>query len=115
MNSPLELIQDCRRAWWWSSAPFWKYLDENGQGWANLVDNHPGMFNLVWLLSGRQSPPEVWSPYMQVTQWVVLEAPHVRVQGQPLLDLAFRLKLPEFNANAASLLPKFTSVKAKRA
>lgn len=104
MKTPIELVQDCRRSWWWSPLPFWRYIDSHGQGWGTLVDTHPGMFNLAWMLSGVSRAPESWQTHTETTQWVVLASPKVWISRQPMLDLAFRLNMQDFRRTANNTL-----------
>lgn len=100
MNDPMDLIQHCRRRWWWSQLPFWAYLDGNGDGWANLVDTHPGMFNLTWLAAGEPAGVLPYGIRPLAAQWAFVTAPHITVGGEPLTDLAFRVNLEEFKRRA---------------
>lgn len=86
-----------RREWWWSQVPFWQYLS-NGAGWANLVDKHPGMFNLAWALSGGQLPPQHYQEWATTTAWVLTESGHMPMKGRTVADAAFYLPLQDFTA-----------------
>jgi hypothetical protein len=107
VRTSIELIQDSRRSWWWSPQPFWRYTDQNGLGWSSLVDIHPGMFNVVWKITGAGGPPASYASGFPAVQWAVLQAPQLSLGKVSLLDAAFRLSLPEFEAaGGCSLLLK---------
>lgn len=95
MREPHELVQHCRRRWWWSQAPFYDY-HVNGVGWGNLVDTHPGMFNLAWVLAGGPTPRAVYTPYAATTLWVLEQSPGVIYKKQSLPDAALAMTLPQF-------------------
>ena len=96
MNNSTELIQHCRRRWWWSKEPYWKYLDAQSRGWANLVDVHPGMFNIVWLMSDSVGVPTDFTPYAPTVQWVMCKTTFTKVNGAALADLALQHTLKDF-------------------
>ena len=98
--TPVDFVQHCRRRWWWSSQPFWSYLDSDGRGWANLVDTHPGMFNLLWLAAGEPEGVPSIGKHAATAQWAFVVAPNITVSGEPLTDLAFRVSLDEFKRRA---------------
>ena len=84
------------RQWWWSPVPFWEYLGPEGQGWANVIDTHPGCFNLVWASSGVQRPPQDYQQYAPRVVWALTEAPHIPMMGKTMADWAFYLTAPAF-------------------
>lgn len=84
------------RRWWWSKQPFWKYLDSRQVGWANLVDRHPGLFNLAWCMAGVNAPPKEYEPYSAKVTWVFTEAMYIPMAGKTMADWALKLELPAF-------------------
>lgn len=93
--SPKEIYL---RRWWWSKQPFWQYLDADFRGWANLVDKHPGLFNLAWAMAGVSAPPKDYVPYSASITWVFTEAMYIPLKGKAMADWAFTLELEEFTA-----------------
>lgn len=89
------VTQHFRRQWWWSQVPFWLYVHQ-GHGWANLVDAHPGMFNLAWALSGGQPPQTNYQAWASTTAWVLTESAHMPMKGCTVADAAFYLPIQEF-------------------
>lgn len=98
MNSSTEFLQHIRRRWWWSEEPFWKYLDTGQRGWANLVDDHPGLFNLAWLMAEVSRVPTDFFLYSTTTQWVFENGQAIKCQGETLADLAFKYSMYDFTA-----------------
>lgn len=96
MNTPTEFLQHLRRRWWWSEEPYWKYLDPSSRGWANLVDQHPGLFNLAWLMAAAPGVPTDFAPYAATTQWVYEKGMHTHCGTKNLADLAFTHNLHDF-------------------
>lgn len=90
------------RRWWWSAQPFWKYLDSDLRGWANLVDRHPGLFNLAWCMSGVTSPPAAYEPFAASVGWVFNEAAYIPMDGKTVADWAFILNRADFLASFLS-------------
>lgn len=95
MHTPQEFIQHIRRRWWWSEEPYWKYL-QDGRGWANAVDTHPGIFNLIWLHSGVRGVPQSFVPYAASAAWAMDNGLKIKCVGVTLADMAFKLDLVTF-------------------
>ena len=93
--SPKEIYL---RRWWWSKQPFWQYLDADSRGWANLIDRHPGLFNLAWVMAGVSSPPKDYAPYAATVTWVFTEAMYIPMKGKTMADWALDLSLPDFRS-----------------
>jgi hypothetical protein len=98
MKRPEELVQHCRRRWWWSPRPFWEYIDFNGRGWGCFVDLHPGKFNLAWRLSGAGAPPVDFQGHNKTTAWVLVNSDKIKLDGRSLPDLALDLRQADFTS-----------------
>lgn len=92
---PYDPVADARREWWWSPQPFWKYT-AGGSGWSGLVDKHPGMFNLAWVMSGVHQPPKDYRDFAPRLVWVYTESGHIPMLHGTMADMAFKLDLPSF-------------------
>lgn len=93
LPSPKEIYL---RQWWWSKQPFWQYLDADRRGWANLVDKHPGLFNLAWAMAGAIEPPHDYTAHSAAVTWVFTEATYIPMKGRTMADWALSLSLPGF-------------------
>jgi hypothetical protein len=106
MKHPEELVQHCRRRWWWSPRPFWEYIDQGGRGWAKFVNIHPGMFNMAWQLSGASTPPADFSEYANTTAWVYTQGLRAMSGGTSLPDMALSLPQAEMLRRLHADLPR---------
>ena len=97
VKQPFELVQDCRRSWWWSAQPFWHYINAEGDGWGTMVDKHPGAFNLAWAMSGVTLPPADCRDYTSRVVWAYTEAIHIPMAGKTMADWSFWLGLYDFH------------------
>lgn len=91
--SPKEIYL---RRWWWSQVPYWKYVDRERCGWGRLVDKHPGLFNLAWVMSGGVLPPTDYMPFAADIQWVFSEAFYMPMAERTVADWAFTATLEDF-------------------
>lgn len=85
------------RKWWWSPVPFWEYTDSEHRGWAHMVDKHPGLFNLAWVMSGVQKPPQDYTVYAPKVRWVFNEAMYIPMYERKMADWALDVNLKDFH------------------
>jgi hypothetical protein len=79
--------------------PFWRYVAIDGRGWGRVVDHergHPGCFNLIWLSSGVQLPPQDYLELANDIRWAMTEPQHIPMGRLTMADWAYRLDLASF-------------------